>query len=158
MMNLSELSLGWKVYVLTWAWLGILVGLASESGLAAIVVWAAGATAGWLLLPTVRHRGWKPALHYLAAAAVVFVVIPIGVVTFIGRESQKAPTPQRKAVQVLSLVLCLEDAEQRFQSYLALSYERKDTPQQYMQALRKRDDEKAECRAIFPKLEPERKR
>ena len=154
-MNLTDLSLGWKVYVLTWAWLGILGGVGSESGLAAMVVWAVGVSAGWLLAPIVRHHGWKPAVQYLAAAALIFVVIPVRVITFVAQERQNTsiPTP-KKALQALSLLLCLDDAEQRFQSYLARSYERKDTPQQYMQALQKRDSEKAECGANHSTLEP----
>ena len=74
-MNLSDVPKGWKVYVLTWTWLGIAAGLASGAPLQdAFIIWAVGASAGWLLASTVRHKGWTVAVGYFAAAVISIVV------------------------------------------------------------------------------------
>jgi hypothetical protein len=47
--QLRDVPLPWRVYVLSWAWLGIGLGLWSKSVVIMAVVWAVGATVGWLL-------------------------------------------------------------------------------------------------------------
>src|SRR5438874_13664657 len=70
MSSVTDVPFGWRIYILTWFWLGILAGVAGPNSGArerAILVWAAGATAGWLLAETVRRSGWMLAVRFLAA-------------------------------------------------------------------------------------------
>jgi len=72
--SLPEVPKGWKVYILGWFWLGIAVGWGSESTALTFVVWAGGASAGWLFASRVRDFGWKnagaPVLRYVVVPAV----------------------------------------------------------------------------------------
>lgn len=70
---MADMPRGWKIYVLTWAWIGILVGVVNESTLAAFIVWAIGASAGWLIAQSVRDFGWQHA----GSRAVPYVVAPV---------------------------------------------------------------------------------
>lgn len=82
MMNFSDVPKGWKVYVLTWTWLGIAVLASGSAFSVAFIIWAVGASAGWLLAPTIRTKGWLVAVRYLAASAVMLVALLMGVLAF----------------------------------------------------------------------------
>lgn len=70
------MTVGWKVYVLAWTWLGILsVTLMGAPFVVAAVIWAAGASIAWMLGPVVSRGGWSKALGYLLSAASVVVLI-----------------------------------------------------------------------------------
>jgi hypothetical protein len=58
---MPEVSRGWKVFVLAWAWIGIALGLTSESALVTFIVWSVGASVGWLIAAPVRDFGWTHA-------------------------------------------------------------------------------------------------
>lgn len=75
-MNIADISLGWKVYTIAWVWLGLTAWFIDSLG-AAIAVWFLGASAGWLLVSTVRDRGWAVVSRYAGyglSGAVAIVV------------------------------------------------------------------------------------
>lgn len=72
-LSLADVSKGWKVYVLIWGWLGVLLGLVSESAVVALVMWAIGASAGWVLAPRVHDFGWRDA----GARVARYIVAPL---------------------------------------------------------------------------------
>jgi hypothetical protein len=51
-------AFGWKIYILGFAWLGVVVGVISDSLTAALIFWMIGASAAWLLAPIVHRSGW----------------------------------------------------------------------------------------------------
>lgn len=107
MMNVNDVPRGWKIYVLTWAWLGIVVGLfgASLGGVAAI--WAVGASVGWLMVGTVREKGWLVPLRYfgMAVLAIVTVAAGIGGLAFVtGRSEGVSLSDDEIRLTVLTLV------------------------------------------------------
>ena len=89
-LSLADVPRGWKVYVLAWLWLGILVGGLSESAAAAAITWAVGASAGWLLAPTIAQRGWR-ALAPFALGATLFVGVLFAVATLASQDFKDWP-------------------------------------------------------------------
>jgi hypothetical protein len=67
-----RISIGWKIYALTFASFGIWVGFNAPSDrlVAVLILWAFGASAAWFLAPVVSQRGWSVAVRYLAASLV----------------------------------------------------------------------------------------
>lgn len=75
----GDVPLGWKVYVLAWTWFGVIAWMMYGLREAA-VVWAFGASAGWLLAPTVRRQGWSVASRYLAASLVTLASLLVMII------------------------------------------------------------------------------
>jgi hypothetical protein len=75
----ARVALSWKVYTLGWAWLGIIAGVLNTSLTATVVVWAIGASAAWLLAPTIQRAGWGRA----GLVALVSVSAVVGGLWFI---------------------------------------------------------------------------
>lgn len=90
-LSIGNVTLGWKVYVLVWGWLGIIVGLNTSSIALAALVWAVGASAAWILAPVVLRSGWSVVVRYLAASflSIASVVMFIGAVQM-GERSKSA--------------------------------------------------------------------
>jgi hypothetical protein len=65
--------------VLAWIWLGIAAWIVDSMPVAAIV-WAFGASSGWMLAPTVSEKGWRTAGRFLAASLLMLASL----VPFIG--------------------------------------------------------------------------
>jgi hypothetical protein len=97
MVNLSEWPFGWKVYALTWVWLGIIVGFADGSFVEAAVVWAFGASAAWLLASTVTEKGWPVAVRYLAAVLVSLAALLMGVAAAHAAANMRSAVAERDA-------------------------------------------------------------
>lgn len=77
--TITAAPLGWKIYILAWGWLGVLVGVLDENVTSALLVWAVGASAGWLLIPLIGRAGWGPVvwavIGVIGACAAVLVLI-----------------------------------------------------------------------------------
>ena len=71
------MSLGWKLYILAWAWIGIIVGVSNESAMSAVIVWAVGASVGWLLAPVIHWKGWRRIVMVTFAAAGILIVFAL---------------------------------------------------------------------------------
>lgn len=78
-LSFGDSTLGWKTYTLTWAWTGLLLWLTPGLGVKpAVVAWAFGASAGWILAPFVQRQGWFiPAfrLGAIVAALIAFLLL-----------------------------------------------------------------------------------
>jgi hypothetical protein len=74
------MSLGWKLYILAWAWFGVIGGLSSDRNgpVVAFTIWLFGGSVAWLLASVLRWRGWrrfaKVMVCFLGLAAAILVL------------------------------------------------------------------------------------
>jgi hypothetical protein len=72
----AQMSLSWKLYILAWAWFGVILGLTSERNgtVVAFTIWLFGGSAAWLLTSVVRRirTGWKRIAKIMIGCVVAF--------------------------------------------------------------------------------------
>jgi hypothetical protein len=74
-MNLAAVPTGWKIYFLACVWSGLGIGIVNESAFVTFILWAAGASVGWLIAPTVRDRGWYIGTRFIRYVAAIGLVL-----------------------------------------------------------------------------------
>jgi DnaJ-like protein len=119
--SVASVSLGWKLYILSCAWVGIVVGVSNESLIATIILWAVGASVAWLLAPAIRHEGWRRIVTVgsVSVAGLVALGLVVGnwqtvapwlavpfliglvraVQTFLSHRAARQPEPSPKTVE-----------------------------------------------------------
>jgi hypothetical protein len=74
---LSDVPVGWRVYISIWTLLGLFF-LNAESVTVALTVCMVGAVGGWLLAPFVSRQGWPVVCRYLVASALMLSAVVLG--------------------------------------------------------------------------------